>query len=85
MYALNDEPPYHLDRMCKSTNWEEAYSLGYLCIGRDPGGSEIFVSTRGDDRGGIYFLDREKLIRRSDKPIKLSDSFGQFLAELEAY
>lgn len=85
LYSLNDDYPYDLDRKCSSTDWEEGYSLGYLRIGRDSGGSAIFISTRGDDRGSIHFLDREELIRPSNKPIKLADSFDQFLSELEEY
>ncbi|OAI55931.1 hypothetical protein AYO49_05050 [Verrucomicrobiaceae bacterium SCGC AG-212-N21] len=85
MYALNDKHPYHLDRMCNSTDWEKAYSMGILQIGRDSGGSGILIATRGDDRGSIYFFDREKAFRPRGGPIKLADSFGQFLAELEAY
>lgn len=34
LYSLNDDFPYELDRMCVSTDWEEAYGLGYLEIGR---------------------------------------------------
>ena len=84
-YSLNDEFPYDLDRSCVSTDWNDAYPLGYLEIGRDPGGSGLFISTRGDDRGSIYFFDREEAIRPPEGAIKLADSFTQFMAELEPY
>ncbi|MEZ0386624.1 MAG: SMI1/KNR4 family protein [Verrucomicrobium sp.] len=85
LYSLNDDFPYDLDRKCKSTDWATAYRRGCLRIGRDPGGSGIFISTRGDDRGSIYFFDREEAIRPPEGAIKLADSFTQFMAELEPY
>jgi len=84
-YSLNDKFPYDLDHVCESSDWEDAYQRGYLRIGRDPGGSGIFISTYGDDRGSIYFFDREELIRPAEGAIKLADSFAQFMSELEPY
>ena len=82
-YSLNDDHPYDLDHSCVSTDWEKAYPLGYLQIGRDAGGSGIFISTRGADRGAVFYFDREKHLR--PKPIKVAASFSEFLAELEPY
>lgn len=81
-YALNDQHPYDLDRMCKSLDWEEGYALGYLQIGRDPGGSAFFISTRGSDRGCIYFLDREADPMLPSDLLKVASSFRQMLASL---
>lgn len=82
LYALQDDQPYDLDRKCRSTDWEEAYSRGCLRIGRDAGGSGIFLSTRGDDRGCIYFFDREETARPPEGAVKIADSFRQFITSL---
>ncbi|RBP38554.1 SUKH superfamily protein [Roseimicrobium gellanilyticum] len=80
LYSLNDNFPYELDRMCKSLNWEMAYSLGHLCFGRDPGGSEFFIATRGPDSGAIHFVDREEALGLG--VVRIADSFRQLMEGL---
>ncbi|WP_038163749.1 SMI1/KNR4 family protein [Verrucomicrobium sp. BvORR106] len=82
LYSLHDDQPYDLDRKCKSTDWEDAFSRGYLRIGRDAGGSGIFLSTRGDDRGCIFYFDREEAVRAPEGPVKIADSFRQLMTSL---
>lgn len=81
-YSLNHRP-YGLESLCISSDWEEAYENGYLEIARDPGGSHFLISTRGDDVGEVFFLDREVLLRDSDEPIRVARSFDAFLDSLE--
>ena len=82
LYSLNDDFPYDLDRTCVSTDWEEGYGLGYLQIGHDQGGSGIFLSTRGEDRGSIYFFEKEETLRFPEGAVKIADSFKQFILSL---
>lgn len=83
LYSLNDDRPYDLDRMVVSSDWEGGYKKGYLKIGRDPGGSGIFISTKGSDIGNIYFLDREEDLRPPGGLVKLAESFKQMILALE--
>ena len=78
--SLNDGHPYDLDRKCTSLNWEMAYALGHLCFGRDPGGSEFFIATRGSDRGAIHFVDREEALGLG--VVRIADSFRQLIEGL---
>lgn len=80
IYSLKDNHPYDLDRMCVSLNWEMAYSLGHLKFGRDPGGSEFFIATRGPDRGAIHFVDREEALGLG--VVRIADSFRQLIEGL---
>lgn len=82
LHSLDDDYPYDLDHVCISMDLENAYSKGYLKIGRDPGGSSIFLSTRGSDYGAIYFFDREELLRESDDLVFLAKSFEDFMSSL---
>jgi hypothetical protein len=85
LYSLNDDFPYDLDHACLSTDWEEAYDNGYLQVGHDPGGSGILMSTRGSDRGAIYFFEREEAIRSPQGSIRIADSFSQFIGSLAPF
>jgi hypothetical protein len=80
LYSLNDNFPYELDRMCVSLNWEMAYDLGHLKFGRDPGGSEFFIATRGPDRGAIHFVDREEALGLG--VVRIADSFKELILGL---
>ena len=84
-YSLNDDFPYDLDHSCFCTDWEAAYERGYLKIARDPGGSSILISTRGSDRGYVYFLDREETLRPAGGLVKVADSFTGLMNGLEPF
>ena len=81
-YSLNDGTNFDLDKACYSLDWEEAHEQGYLCIGRDPGGSGIFISTKGDDRGAILFFDREETLRPASGAVRIADSFDSMMSNL---
>jgi hypothetical protein len=80
-FSLNDKAPADLDRVVKSLDWPDAYELGVIRIGRDTGGSGLFLATRGAQAGQVLFVDREATLRKS-KPVILADSFDGFLATL---
>lgn len=79
LYSLNDDYPYDLDHSCISTDWADAHDNGYLQIGHDSGGSGIILSTKGEDRGFVYYCDREEVMRPQMGLIKIADSFSNLL------
>lgn len=82
LYSLNDRSHFDLDRTCRSLDWEEAHDLGYLRIGRDPGGSAIFIATKGSDAGAIFFLDREETLQPSSGIVRIAGSFDEMMNNL---
>jgi hypothetical protein len=81
LFSLHDKAPADLDRVVKSLDWPEAYALGVIRIGRDVGGSGLFLATKGKHPGQVLFVDREASLRKP-KPVVLADTFDEFLAML---
>jgi hypothetical protein len=70
--------PYDLDNRIFCSDWPEALDEGIVRIGRDAGGSHIFICTK-EDAGAIYFLDREELIRPPSGYVRLASSFTELM------
>ena len=75
---IGDNFPHDLDHRIYTDDWPEALDQGIVRIGRDCGGSHIFICTK-EDCGAIYFLDREELIRPPSGYVRLASSFTELM------
>ena len=75
---IDESIPYDLNARVFCSDWPEALDQGIVRIGRDCGGSHIFICTK-EDCGAIYFLDREELIRPPSGYVRLASSFTELM------
>ena len=75
LYSIGIGDPSNLDNLCKCHDWPASYKNGTIVIGRDSGGSEFLMATKGHDAGTIYLLNREVTLRPKGRVRRVVGSF----------